>query len=294
MSGLALDLVGGIELSRFFSNQNLIETFRFKVCGWQTATEHHSMLITLIASIALSGARGPKAGKKLVFSYDFSKQTQISPQDWRFNNGPVYNHELEKYTSNNTEIKDGSLVIEARKENGQITSARLETVKSWKYGYFESTERVPPGRGTWPAFWMLNDRLRHPGQADYVGWPKCGEIDIMENVGFDPDKFHFSLHSQDFNFMQKNQRTEITPVSDPNAFHKFGLDWRADRITFYLDDKPVYTVDKTVDTVDNWPFRDPFYIILNLAIGGDWGGAKGVADSTLPADFYVKDVKVYQ
>jgi beta-glucanase (GH16 family) len=252
------------------------------------------MLITLIASIALAGKHGPKDGRKLVFSYDFSKQTTLSPQDWIYDNGPVYNHELEKYTSNNTEIKDGTLIIEARKKGGQVTSARLETIKSWKYVYVESTAKVPPGRGTWPAIWMLNDKIRHTGQPDHMDWPRCGEVDIMENVGFDPDKFHFSLHSQNFNFMQKNQRTEITSVNDPQAFHKYGFDWRPDRITFYMDDKPVYTVNKTEDTVDSWPYRDPFYIILNLAIGGDWGGQKGVDDSIFPSRFYIKDVKVYQ
>jgi beta-glucanase (GH16 family) len=252
------------------------------------------MLISLIAACSLATAKDPKLGRKLVFSYDFSKRKSLSPSDWKYNNGPVYNNELEKYTSNNTKIKNGCLVIEARKVNGQVTSARLESVKSWKYVYVESTAKVPLGRGTWPAIWMLNDRIRHTGQPDSLGWPKCGEIDIMENVGFDLDKFHFSLHSQDYNFHQKNQRTEITSVKNANEFHKFGLDWRPNVITFYLDGKPVYTVKKTADTMDSWPYRDPFYIILNLAIGGDWGGAKGVDNSIFPVDFLIKDIKVYQ
>jgi beta-glucanase (GH16 family) len=139
---------------------------------------------------------------------------------------------------------------------------------------------------------MLNECLRRPG--DKTGWPKCGEIDIMENVGFDPPNFHFSLHSQAFNWMQKQQRTEVTPVADPKAFHKFGLDWRPASITFYLDGKAVYTVKKTEDTVASWPFRDPFYLILNLAIGGSWGGQKGVDPAIFPSDFEIRDVKVYQ
>jgi beta-glucanase (GH16 family) len=252
------------------------------------------MLITLIATLAFQGALDPKAGRKLVFSYDFSKQKTLSAKDWIFDNGPVYNGEQEKYTSDNTQIKDGSLVIEARKDGGKVTSARLQSVKSWKYVYIESTAKVPQGKGTWPAIWMLNDRSRHRGQPDFVDWPTCGEIDIMENVGFDPTNMHFSLHSHDYNWMQKQQRTSVTAVSDPTAFHKYGLDWRPDEITFYLDDKPVYDVKRTADTFDAWPYRDPFYLILNLAIGGNWGGTKGVDDSIFPSKFYIKDVKVYQ
>lgn len=252
------------------------------------------MMAVILAAVL---AQSPIGGRHLVFSDDFSKEKRIDPKKWLYDDGPVYNNELEKYTGasgGNTYFKNGNLVIEARKENGKVTSARLESVKAWKYGYFECVAKVPSGKGTWPAFWMLNDRLRHPGNQEKVGWPQCGEIDIMENVGYDPPGFHFSLHSGKYNWMRKEQRTSVTRVSNPTDFHKFGLDWREDSITFYLDDKPVYNVKKTEPDFDSWPFRDPFYMILNLAIGGSWGGAKGVDDSIFPAQYVIKSVKIYQ
>jgi beta-glucanase (GH16 family) len=239
----------------------------------------------------------PLAGRHLVFSYDFRTRKRLDSKDWIFDDGPSYNNELEKYTSasgGNASIKDGTLVIEAKKVGTRITSARLETTKAWRYGYVEVEAKVPPGRGTWPAIWMLNDRLRHRGDQPGVGWPECGEIDIMENVGYDPASFHYSLHSKEYNWMVKKQRTLAAPLPHPEAFHKFGLDWRTDSITFYADGKATYHVDKTEDTFAAWPFRDPFYLILNLAIGGTWGGAKGVDDKIFPSRYYIRSVKIYQ
>jgi len=224
---------------------------------------------TLIASaLLLQGS--PTAGRHLVFNCDFAKQKQAALKDWKFDDGPVYNGEQEKYASGpgkNAFFTNEGLVIQALQEGKKITSTRLQSVKAWKYGYFEADAKVPPGKGTWPAFWMLNDRLRNPGTQEKVGWPKCGEIDIMENVGYDIKNFHFSLHSEDYNWMKKKQRTKVAAAENPTAFHKFGLDWRADSITFYLDGKSVYKVVKDEDTFNAWPFRDPFYMILNLAIG---------------------------
>ncbi len=239
----------------------------------------------------------PTAGRRLVYSVDFRKTHELSDADWKFNDGPVYNKEQETYTSKaagNAYFKDGCLVLEARKEGSKITSARLESVKSWKYGYFEVEAKVPDGKGTWPAIWMLNDRLRNPGPQGRVDWPKCGEIDIMENVGFDPPNFHFSLHSDKYNWMKPAQRTKVVASPDPLKFHKFGLDWRPDSITFTLDGKGVYRVENAEDTYSAWPFREPFYMILNLAIGGTWGGQKGVDPAIFPSRFYIRNVKIYQ
>jgi beta-glucanase (GH16 family) len=240
----------------------------------------------------------PTSGRHLVFSEDFRRARTINLKTWKFDDGPVYNDEQEKYTSpaaGNAFLKNGCLVLEARKEkNGQITSARLQSVKAWKFCYVEVEAKVPTGRGTWPAIWMLNDRLRHPLAKDHVDWPKCGEIDIMENVGFDAPKFHFSLHSQNFNFMRKEQRTSIITVPNPTAFHKFGMDWRPESITFTYDGKSVYNVERGDPGIDSWPYVDPYYLILNLAIGGTWGGAKGIDDKIFPCQLLVRSVRVYQ
>lgn len=254
-------------------------------------------MLLAIALLTTGFDPSPLAGRHLVFSYDFKTRKRLDPKDWIFDDGPSYNDEKEKYTSaagGNAYIKDGDLVIEARKAGGQITSARLETSKAWRYGYVEVVAKVPEGRGTWPAIWMLNDRLRHTGDQPRVGWPECGEIDIMENVGYDPPNFHYSLHSKDYNWMVKKQRTVSAPLANPGGFHKFGLDWRPDSITFYADGTPTYKVVKTEDTFASWPFRDPFYLILNLAIGGNWGGAKGIDDRIFPSRYYIRSVKVYQ
>ena len=255
------------------------------------------ILLQTFISALLIVQTSPTAGRRLVFSSDFTKAKHISTSDWKFNDGPVYNNELEKYASgpgDNAFLTPDGLVIQALKNGTKITSTRLESVKSWRYGYFESEAKVPVGNGTWPAFWMLNERLRNPGNQPRVGWPRCGEIDIMENVGFDPKNFHFSLHSQDFNWQKPKQRTKVVAADDPLQFHKFGLDWRPDSIVLYLDGKEAYKVTKDVDTFDSWPFRDPFYIILNLAIGGFWGGSKGVDDKIFPSQYIIKYVKVYQ
>ena len=251
---------------------------------------------TLVATaLLLQGA--PTAGKHLVFSCDFRKVKEISKKDWKFDDGPVYNHELEKYASGpgeNAFLTKEGLVIQALKDGKTITSTRLQSVRSWKYGYFEFEAKIPVGKGTWPAIWMLNERLRNPGTQEKVGWPKCGEIDIMENVGFDPKNFHYSLHSGKYNWQQKLQRTKVASVTDPNAFHKFALDWNSNSITFYQDGLNVYQVKKDEDTFDAWPFRDRFYLILNLAIGGMWGGQQGVDDKIFPSQFVIRYVKVYQ
>ena len=252
------------------------------------------LIIAALAATMGHALTAPINGRKLVFESNFARSQTLDPQQWFFNNGPVYNHEQEKYTSDNTSLNADGLTIEARKTGDKVTSARLESKQSWKYVYVECTAKVPTGRGTWPAIWMLNHRLKHNGQPDFVGWPDCGEIDIMENVGFDPTNFHFTLHSGKYSSVHNNPRTEITPSTDPEAFHKFGMDWRPDRITFYMDDKAVYKVEKTEDDFGAWPFRDPFYIILNLAIGGDWGGAKGVDEGIFPSKFVIRDLKVYQ
>jgi beta-glucanase (GH16 family) len=255
------------------------------------------IILQTVTAIALLTQGSPIAGRHLVFSSDFTKHQQISPNDWKFNDGPVYNNELEKYASGpgeNAFFTREGLVIQALKKGSKITSTRLESLKSWRYGYFEAEAKVPTGNGTWPAFWMLNERLRNAGDQPKVGWPKCGEIDIMENVGYDPKNFHFSLHSDEYNWMKKKQRTKVVAAADPLAFHEFGLDWRPDSITFYLDGKEAYKVVRDEDTFENWPFRDPFYIILNLAIGGSWGGSKGVDPNIFPSQYIVKYVKVYQ
>ncbi|HEY3781332.1 MAG TPA: glycoside hydrolase family 16 protein [Fimbriimonadaceae bacterium] len=247
------------------------------------------MLIPIL--LALSLGHG-----KLVFEQDFSKVKTLDPKVWIFNDGPVYNNEAEKYTNQaagNAYISNGELVLEARKTGDAITSARLESRQSWKYGYFEISAKVPEGRGTWPAFWMLSNHIKESG-ANFVKWPDCGEIDIMENVGYDPGKFHFSLHCEDFNWMKKQQRTETSSTDAPYGWHTFALDWRADHITFLMDGKPEYEVTKDNSAFSAWPFDYPYFIILNLAVGGNWGGSKGIDPKMFPARYEIRYLRIYE
>ena len=193
-------------------------------------------MILLPLTIAMGAAQAdPKAGRHLVLSEDYAHMRQVDTKVWKFDDGPVYNNEKEKYTNeagHNAWIENKQLVIEARKDGTTITSARLESFKSWSHPYVEVVAKVPQGRGTWPAVWMLNDRLRNKGTKGAVGWPQCGEVDIMENVGYDPPGFHFSLHCGKYNWMKPQQRTKVLQVPDPQKFHKFAVDMRADRIVF--------------------------------------------------------------
>ncbi|MBS1709396.1 MAG: glycoside hydrolase family 16 protein [Armatimonadetes bacterium] len=236
---------------------------------------------------------------KLVFEQDFSKLKDIDEKVWKFNDGPVYNNEKQKYTkkkAKNVWIEGGRLIIEARKEpNGTITSGRLESIGSWKYGTYEIVAKTPAGRGTWPAAWMLNDRVRSDAHGSRLGWPKCGEIDIMEYVGYDPGVYHFTLHSDKYNHTKGTQIGKQNKVAETQpGWHTYKMDWSAKAITIYMDGKQVFHRDKTETSLEAWPFDDPYFFILNLAIGGDWGGAKGIDDAIFPARFEIKSVRVWQ
>ncbi len=205
------------------------------------------------------------------------------------------NNEFQYYTdrSQNAFIKDGILNIVSYKEvyeNREYTSAKLTTKhkKSILYGRIEVSAKIPEGFGTWPAIWLLGNNMKE------VGWPLCGEIDMMEHVGRNPNNIHFSLHTKSFNFHLKNQRTEVVEVPSLfDDFHEFAIEWTEHDITFFLDKKRYQTFSKQPkDTPAEWPFNQGFYLILNLAIGGNWGGA--VDDQIFPSTLQFKYVKVYE
>jgi beta-glucanase (GH16 family) len=241
-----------------------------------------------------------RVSKNLLWSDEFNTNGLPNPNIWSYDVGGHGwgNGELQYYTENrmeNARVENGYLVIEAKKEEMQgkkYTSARLVTrdKKPILYGRIEVKAKLPQGVGTWPAIWMLGQNIKQ------VGWPLSGEIDIMEHVGYDPNKVHGSIHTKDYNHIAKTQVTANRMVTDVSGqFHVYALEWRADRIDFFIDAEKFLTFSKEANAqAPQWPFDKEAYLLLNVAIGGFWGGAKGVDESILPQKMLVDYVRVYQ
>ena len=261
-----------------------------------------SLAIAMSAVLILSGFQGdrPTVGKHLVWKDEFTSNGLPDASKWSYEEGLVRNNEAQYYTKArqaNARIVDHELIIEARQEDykgSKYTSAALESTRAWSHGYFEFKAKIPTGRGTWPAIWFLGDGIRMKG-ASYIGWPQCGEIDLMENVGFDPDKVHFNIHTQSNS--KAPGSVASTHIEVPNAsadWHVYGLDYQAHKLDLYFDGKKVLTYLDDGKGQQGWPFDKPQFILLNLAIGGEWGGQKGIDDAIFPSKFEIQYVRVYQ
>lgn len=207
------------------------------------------------------------------------------------------NNELQYYTtakSKNAWVSDGTLKITAAKEkcNGfDYTSARLVTKGKgdWLYGRFEICAKLPEGRGLWPAIWMLST------DWEYGGWPASGEIDIMENVGYDPYNVVASVHTESYNHVIGTQRNHTMAVNDNReVFHTYALEWDEKRIDAFVDDSLYFTFKKETNDYKVWPFDKRYHLLLNLAVGGNWGGKMGVNDSIFPVAMEVDYIRVFQ
>lgn len=206
------------------------------------------------------------------------------------------NSELQYYTKKNRDnvrVENGKLVIEAHRKqmkNSAYTSTRLRTANNvnWTYGYFEIRAKLPVGRGTWPAIWML------PEENKYGGWPKSGEIDIMEHVGYDPGVIHGTVHTDAFNHIKGTQvgKQDTIPDFDKN-FHTYAINWTAQHIEFFIDGKRFHVFKNNGSGTEAWPFDHPYYLIMNIAVGGGWGGRKGIDESIWPQKMEVDYVRVY-
>lgn len=242
-------------------------------------------------------------GYKLVWNDEFNEGSELNSTDWRHEvqkSGWV-NKELQNYANGSadgkrvTEIADNRLYINCFKgSNGKIYSGRVyaHETQGWLYGIFEARIKLPKGKGTWPAFWMMpcnNDFGANP-------WPKCGEIDIMEEVGVNPNYTSSSLHTEKFNHVMGTQITkERLTTGAEDGFHVYRLEWTPDYIKTYVDGKELLNFNNDgKNDVGSWPFNKSFYVILNLAWGGDWGGKKGVDESALPVQMEVDYVRVFQ
>lgn len=250
---------------------------------------------------------------RLVWSDEFNYFGKPNPEKWGYEYGLIRNVEKQYYTDSlkNARVENGFLILEAHKETirnekyvskdaknwkenwefADYTAPSLTTegLAQWKYGIIEVKAKLPEGVGLWPAIWMLGENRKE------VGWPKTGEIDIMEHVGFDKDSIFGTIHTQAYNHMKKTQKGKKVFIKDPySAFHVYSIKWTPEKIDFLLDGKAYYHVKNEHKTNDEWPFDQPFYLKLNIAIGGMLGGRKGIDDSILPQRMSIDYVRVYQ
>lgn len=254
------------------------------------------MRIPLLCLIALTLPAGA-ADFKLVWSDEFEKAGAPDTAKWAYEKGMVRNREAQYYTEarpENARIENGKLIIEARREQwekAEYTSASLTTFgkAAWSHGKVEARAKLPGGRGTWPAIWMLGVNRRE------VGWPKCGEIDIMENVGFEPDVIHANIHTEAYNHARKTNKGNKIEIAGPDRdFHVYSVEWDSNEMKFAVDGKVYFTYANEKTGTAAWPFDQPFYLILNVAIGGTWGGQKGIDETAFPRRMEVDWVRVYQ
>lgn len=258
-------------------------------------------------TVTNSTYRGPvkrPPDARLVWRDEFGGNA-LDRSKWRYdtshNKSGWFNGERQYYSAGeNVRVGHGLLTIEARHERldarrfpdwggEEYTSARIVSKgKGWKYGFYEVRAKLPCARGSWPAIWMLPVNMKN--------WPDDGEIDIMEQVGAEPNLIYASLHTKLFNHTIHTQRSaqKLVPTSC-SAFHVYQLDWRPTSITIGVDGKGILRVRNDLPGGKGaWPFYTPFAMILNLAIGGDWAGAKGIDDAAMPQRMSVDYVRVWQ
>jgi beta-glucanase (GH16 family) len=289
-------------LSRFFSpRQNslpLPTTYLSSAAAPKRAWKSKALLAAI--GMLLLAANSSQAGKwTLVWSDEFNYQGLPDTNKWDYEQGFVRNHESQYYTTGrleNARVEHGHLVIEGRKEHFtppnqapvEYTSASLttQTKASWEYGRIEVRAKLPRGRGTWPAIWMLGINITQ------AGWPACGEIDIMEFLGRETNNIHGTLHYA-VNGQHQSDTSIMNTAKPYEKFHVYAIEWTPDRIDLFFDHTKYHTVfiDKAGTGFDN-PFRKPQYLIINLALGGDWGGA--IDDSALPQKYLIDYVRVYK
>jgi beta-glucanase (GH16 family) len=255
-------------------------------------------LIVLFTTFCSSRKTGEETEWKLSWSDEFNYNGLPDSTKWNYDVGGHGwgNNELQYYTKaaiGNAEVSNGSLKLKAlrqKMDNRDYTSARMITrgKADFTYGKIEIKAKLPPGRGLWPAIWMLGTNI---GKVD---WPDCGEIDIMEHVGFDKDSVFGTIHTKAYNHIIGTQKGKKIFIDNPyNTFHIYSIEWTPEKMDFFLDNKLFYHVQNEHKTTAEWPFDSPFFLILNIAVGGNLGGKQGVDTTVFPATMEVDYVRVY-
>ena len=232
------------------------------------------------------------------WSDEFEYTGAPDPAKWGYDIGGTGwgNNELQYYTNsvNNARAENGKLIITAKRETfagKEYTSARLITKDKadFLFGRFEVKAKLPSGKGTWPAIWML------PTEWAYGGWPNSGEIDIMEHVGYNPNVVHISTHTETYNHMKNTQKTATRLVDNAmTEFHVYRVDWTPYAIRGYIDGVQIFEHINEGKGYPTYPFDKKFHLLLNLAVGGNWGGLQGVDDTIFPTSMEVDYVRVYK
>ncbi|MFM2228777.1 MAG: hypothetical protein RL607_35 [Bacteroidota bacterium] len=232
--------------------------------------------------------------RKLVWEENF-EGTELNTAVWNFELGNGCpnvcgwgNNERELYTQTNHQVSNGYLTIEARKDGNQYTSTRITTAgkKEFMYGRIEARAQLPVGQGIWPAFWMLGANI---GQ---VGWPLCGEIDILEYVGKNPHQVYTTLHTTATHGDHASSKVTTIPKIE-EGFHTYAIEWDAQKIEFFVDNLSVYVYAPADRSKEVWPFNQKFFILVNMAIGGNFGGPE-VNDTIFPQRYVIDYIRVYQ
>ncbi|MGE5327736.1 MAG: family 16 glycosylhydrolase [Thiobacillus sp.] len=257
-------------------------------------------IFSLVLLLQPKKAKAVSTYQTLVWSDEFNG-TSLDTSKWNYTTGGGGwgNGELQTYTNNtnNVQVSNGYLTIQAlrtRSRNGKYnyTSGRINTKDKakWQYGRIEVRAKLPQGIGSWPAIWML------PNGAKYGStYLANGEIDQMEEVGADQNEVNASAHSLKYNPANNNVRTKnIVVANAQTTFHNYGLEWTPNYLSFTVDGVEFYRVNNDHTGYQSWPYDQPYYLLLNLAIGGSWGGYKGVDNSSLPWKFAIDYVRVYQ
>ena len=237
------------------------------------------------------------AGMSLVWSDEFNGTT-LNTSDWNYDVGDGCpncgwgNNELEYYTAgDNLYFQNGKMIIEARKEskNGKsYTSTRLTTMnkKSFKFGRVDIRAKLPFGQGIWPAFWMLGDNFTT------AGWPACGEIDIMEMLGHQPNKVYSTIHYKSGTGSKNIEKSLVNTASLADEFHVYSLVWETDKIKTMLDDKVIGEFS-SAEVSGNYPFNEKFFFLFNVAVGGNWPGSPNTT-TYFPQFMMVDYIRVFQ
>ena len=250
---------------------------------------------------------------ELVWEDEFEYSGKLDLTKWGHEYGFQRNKELQFYTDSikNVRVENGFLILEAHKEkienplfknvesekwqenqefaNYSSASITTENLANWTYGKIEVKAKLPKGVGVWPAIWMLGKNCKD------IGWPECGEIDIMEHVGFNKDSIFGTVHTKAFNHTIGTEVGKSVFIANPyDDFHTYAIEWTPEKLDFIVDGKVYHNFQNTNKTTDEWPFDQPFHLKLNIAIGGSWGGQQGIDDYIFPQQMVVDYVRVYQ